>query len=149
MVTPIAGFDGIQINNVHNMNVNNRTEPLYICVFPFQGNTVVIMFRHEKAKRYRSFERRLREMEEPDILQTVVKLIFTYSEDVFLNKSLDTDVLNDDNLQALAHMDDSYIGVMFSEEELRRNAHAASLQDYALDRLPDPPALLSDSYAIA
>lgn len=123
-------------------------EPIHICVLPSKGSTVVMAFRSEKAKRYRTFERQFNNLDESDKLQTMVKLIFAYSEDVFISKRVSGTVLHDECLAQLARMNHNYFGFGDSMEACKRTALNAALRDFAISNLPEPPRLLSEEYAL-
>lgn len=106
----MADFEGGAINNSFNLNPNYRIEPLHVCVLPAKGRTVVMLFKSEGAKRHRAFEKQFRALDEADKLQTVVKLVFAYSEDVLISPRIGGAVLKDENLVRLAQMNSAYQG---------------------------------------
>lgn len=148
MITPISDFRGAVINNIYNPSPNCRMEPMHLCVLPVQGQTVVLAFRSEKAKRYRELERQLRTLGDAGVLQTFVKLIFAYSEDVFISKRISGEVLEDANLRALARMDSAYGVVPNRAGNCRIPVIKTAQSEYALDNLPEPPRLLSPEFAL-
>lgn len=148
-VSLVSDFDGKLINNVFNPSPVYRVEPIHVCIFPSKGKTVVLIFRNEKAKRYRSFERRLRALDDEAQLLAIVKLVFAYSEDVLVSKLLPKEVLQNESLTALVQMSDNYIGLGNSFDDCNSAALAQALQDYAIENLPNPPNLLSERYAIS
>ncbi len=148
MINPIADFKGGAINHTLNQSPNYRIEPLHICVLPTKGNTVVLMFRSEAAKRYRVFEKQLNALSEAERLQGIVKLIFAYSEDVLISPKIDSSALEDRNLARLARMNSVYQGFGETHDACNRTAATAALREYAIDNLPSPPNLLSRKYAL-
>lgn len=148
MISPISDFEGGMINNAYNPSANYRMEPMHLCVLPTKGQTVVLAFRSEKANRYRDFEKQLRMFSEDQILQSIVKLIFAYSEDVLLSRKISPKALNDDNLAVLSRMNHNYFGFGDSPEEYRRITLKTALSEFAIDNLPEPPALLSEDFSL-
>lgn len=148
MISPISDFNGGPINYSYNLSPNYRMEPVHICVLPSKGNTVVMAFRSEKAKRYRTFEKQFNYLDESDKLQAVVKLIFAYSEDAFISKRVSGAVLRDEGLAQLARMNHNYFGFGDSFEACKRTALSVALRDFAISNLPEPPNLLSKEYAL-
>lgn len=57
---------------------------------------------------------------EDQILQSIVKLIFAYSEDVLISRKISPKAINDDNLAVLSRMNHNYFGFGDSPEEYRR-----------------------------
>lgn len=148
MISPVADFEGGMINNSFNPNQSYRMEPMHICVLPSKGNTVVMAFRSEKAKRYRAFERQLNSLSENDQLQAFVKLIFAYSEDVFISKTISDHIIHDQHLAQLARMNHNYLGLGDLPEGYKRVVLETALNDFSIDNLPEPPALLSRQLSI-
>lgn len=148
MISPIADFEGGMINNSFNQSGRYRIEPIHLCILPSKGNTVVMVFRSEKAKRYRTFEKQFRALDENDKLQSFVKLIFTYSEDVLISKLIPNSVLRDEQLSRLAHMNQKYFGAGDSLKTYVRTALETALNEFAINHLPEPPSLLSESLSI-
>lgn len=148
MISPIADFVGGVINNSYNPSVNYKIEPIHICVLPTKGATAVIVFRNEKAKRYREFERQFRGLEENDKLLALVKLIFAYSEDVLLSKLLPSTVLSNESLKTLVKMSHNYFGFGNSIEEYKKAAYQSALTDFAINNMPDPPNLLLERFSL-
>lgn len=149
MISPLADFTGNVINYSYNLNPKYRIEPLHVCVLPTKGCTVVLLFRSEKAKRYREFERQFNALSEAEKLQSIVKLVFAYSEDVLISPGIGAGVLKDENLISLARMNSIYLGFGESSDDYKRTTATAAMQDYAIDNLPNPPELLSREYALA
>lgn len=149
MISLISDFDGNLINNEYIMNPGYRIEPIHVCILPSKGKTVVLVFRDERAKRYRSFEQQLRKLDKESQLLAILKIAFAYSEDVIISKWIPEGVLQDEALKQLARMNRGYIhseiapGV-FDRSVLRRATH-----DFAVNNLPDPPNLLLSSYSIS
>lgn len=149
MISPLADFDGNVINYSYNLNPKYRIEPLHVCVLPTKGCTVVLLFRSEKVKRYREFERQFNALSEAEKLQSIVKLVFAYSEDVLISPGIGAGVLKDENLVSLARMNSIYLGFGESFDDYKRTTATTAMQDYAIDNLPNPPELLSKEYALA
>lgn len=147
-ISPLSDFDGGCINNLFNPSTRYRIEPIHVCVLPSKGNTVVMAFRNEKAKRFRAFERQLKSLDESEKLQAIVKLIFAYSEDVFISKQLPSSILHDERLKHLASMNTIYFGLGDSDASYRKVILNTALQDFAINNLPDPPELLSEESSI-
>ena len=148
MISLVSDFQGEIINNVYNPNPRYRIEPIHVCVFPSKESTVVLIFRAEKANRYRSFERQLRSLDDNSQLLAILKLIFAYSEDVIISKHLSEDTIHNDALSALAQMNHNYYGFGNTIDDYKATAQEKAVYDFAIDNLPEPPNLLSASYSI-
>ena len=108
-----------------------------------------MMFRGERAKRYRQFERQFRLCSKEEQLSTIIKLIFAYSEDVFISKKAHHDVIEDPSLKTLAQMSHNYSGYGNSAQAYAKVAQRTAVSDFTLSSLPEPPGLLSVSFALS
>lgn len=148
MIALESDFDGGLINNLHCYSRNYRTDWLYVCVLPSKGCTVVTVFRRADANRYRDFEAQLAKLTDAEALLAIIKIIFAYSEDVYLSKAVKDRVACSEELKALAAMENKYSGFGESYAAYRKAVEKASMQDFAIKNLPKPPALLSREYAV-
>ncbi len=74
---------------------------VYICLYPFQNSSIVLVFYKKNAK-YNKFFRELNELELEKQLSILNFLIFLYSEDIFISKNIDNKIFKDMNLQNFA-----------------------------------------------
>ena len=88
-------------------------------------------------------------LDEASKLQSVVKLVFAYSEDVLISPRVGDAVLKDESLVRLARMNSTYQGYGDSFSSYNRAAAETALREYAINALPNPPELLSKEYALS
>lgn len=103
-VTVICDFEGRIINNIYDNSIDTATEELHICIFPLSGFSVIIMFIDERDKRYKNFIRQFRRMSSDMKLLSVAYIVFLYSEEFFLSKSIDKSILNNEKIKAACRL---------------------------------------------
>jgi hypothetical protein len=97
-ITLLSDFEGNIINDIYNMSPDYHTKDVHICIFPLKDCSVIMMFIDGKDKRYRKFYKQFRKLSHVDKLATINYIIFCYSEDVFMYKDIDEEVINDEKL---------------------------------------------------
>lgn len=90
------------INDIYHDSPKYRMQFLHLCVFPQQNSSTIIMFIDTKDKRYRTFNKQFLKLEEEDKLAVINYIIFSLSEDVYLSKKINEDVLNGEQLREVA-----------------------------------------------
>lgn len=76
--------DGL-INNPYLSLEQYRMEYLQVVVFPLEHTSVVLLFVEDGVNRYRKFIKQLKRLSEEDQLSVINYLVFSYTENVFLN----------------------------------------------------------------
>lgn len=142
-VTLTIDFNGELINNIYNMSEKYKTQVLHICVFPLENRTRVFMFIDSKHKRYRRFCKQFNNLDLEDKLKAINYIIFAYSEEVFINKCISEDVLNDENMRRTVGktLDIMSTNPITDTETIVRD-------EYNFARMSDIPNLLSRDYRL-
>lgn len=146
MQSPIAmvvDIEGNLINNLYNFSENYRIEYIHVVVFPLKETSVVMLFVENGAKRYRKFIRQLNKLDEEDQLAAINYLIFSYTENVFLNP--DTHKILKKNAKFMkvcrkTTMSESPIGIPNPLEQ--------AMVDFGFSQRFEIPNLLSREYAL-
>ncbi|KIL26294.1 hypothetical protein B4133_2870 [Bacillus altitudinis] len=94
-VALLADFEGNIINNIYNYSPEYQIKSVHICVFPLESSSVIMMFVDSKEKRYRSFYKQFRKLPPEKKLAAINFIIFSYSEDVYIQKKINEKVLKD------------------------------------------------------
>ncbi|SJZ82343.1 hypothetical protein [Selenihalanaerobacter shriftii] len=97
-ITLLVDFEGNIINDLYNMSSQYKTRDIHICVFPLEKSSVIMMFVDSKHKRYRRFYRQFRKLSHEDKLAAVNYIIFNFSEELYINKEVNKQVLDDKKL---------------------------------------------------
>lgn len=85
MICPIVDLEDNLVNNTFNLSDKYRLEHLQVAVFPLENTSVILLFVEDGVKRYRKFIKQLNKLDEEDQLATINYMIFSYTENVFLN----------------------------------------------------------------
>lgn len=140
-ITLAVDFKGEIINQIYNMDSHYKMKELHLAVLPMNGKTAIVMFIDNNEKRYKSFIRQFNQLSEDDKLGVINYLIFLYSEDFFLSKTI-KDKVEIDCLRRIAGIMPQYY--TFETREPRELLSA----DFRLDKWNCIPNLLDRIYAI-
>ena len=102
IVALISDFDGNCVNDIYNHNENYHIKNLYLCVFPLKNKTAIMLFIDNNESRYRKFYKKFNKVSQQEKLAIINYLIFLYSEDVFMSKSIPENLINNITLKKLA-----------------------------------------------
>ena len=148
-VTPIAcqipiamtvDLNNCLINDVLYGDPAYKIENCIICVYPLEDQTIVALFSRSKSKRYRSFFKQLNKLDLNIALEKINYLIFKYSEDYFLSRTLDEECL--DLLSAVAA--ESGIFINFGNKT-RKELY---VENYCFTKSDQIPNILGEEYAL-
>ena len=90
------------INDVYNKSKEYSMQTLHISIFPLESSSIIMLFIDKQSRRYRRFYRQFKKLELSQKLRIINLIIFSYAEDVFMNKSVHNVFLSDENLQKVA-----------------------------------------------
>lgn len=99
IVALIADLDGTIINYIYNKNCKYKMAYLHICIFPFESKTEILMFIENTHKRYRKFYKRFNKLSLESKLSIINYIIFLYTEDYFISKSVGDDIIKNESLR--------------------------------------------------
>lgn len=142
----ISDFKGEKINNTLNMDESYHIEPLFICIFPLlHGSRIFVFCRADGYARYSSFHKQLRSLNQRKSLSTIFKIILCYSEEPLFSPLLSDDIFENEAFDQAARMNVMMISFFdHSEKQLQKKLR----RDFAVEQLPDPPALLEKKYSM-
>ena len=98
----ISDFNNQTINNVYNHSPEYSLQNIHLCIFPLENQSVIIMFVKKGENRYRQFLKQFHKLSLEEQLKALNYIVFNYSEDVFLYKELDQNILNNPFLRESA-----------------------------------------------
>lgn len=143
-VVLVSDLDGEIVNNIYNMSPDYCTQDLHICVFPLENSSVIMMFIDSKYKRYRSFYKKFNKLSLEKRLGIINYIIFLYTEEMFLSKEIDSDVLNNKNLQDISKQTTIAMTINADDKEAIEEAKKV----YDLSNWHTIPNLLSAEYKL-
>lgn len=148
-VTPIACQVSVAITlDLKNRLINDnyypdksyRIENCIICVYPLKTTTVVALFSRDRTKRYRGFYKQLKALDLAEALEKINYIVFKYSEDFFLSRSLGDDILK--KLTLVAEDSNMAVGPVIPSKMDFYKAH------FGLSNSRVIPNILLEEYAI-
>ena len=98
-VAIVADLNGGIINDIYRDDPNYSIKDIQICVFPFEENSIVMIFFKNEEKRYRQFFKQFNKLSENDKLSVINFILFSYSEDVFIYKDINTNLINNKHVR--------------------------------------------------
>lgn len=84
----LADLEDNIINNLYNFSEEYNLEYLHIAVFPLKETSVIMLFYEQGERRYRRFIRQLKKLDFEDQLAVINYIIFSYTENVFINPAV-------------------------------------------------------------
>ena len=142
-ITLIIDLDGNIINDIYNEDSKYRTQDIHICIFPMKESSIIMMFIDSNSKRYRDFYKKFKKLSHNDKLSLINYIIFLYSEDVFLSKSIPKEILKHDRLIEISQQ--SSLAIL---ENPFVDAREGLKEIYDLSKMNEIPNLLSEQYKL-
>lgn len=139
-VALISDLEGNVINNIYNHSSEYILKEIHIAVLPLRNHSVILMFIKNGEKRYRNFLKQFGKLSTEEKLKVINYIIFSYSEDVFIHKGLDTEVLEHPELKKVAQLTTLTVATNPFEDTLEEakiafNFNNRSLMPNLLDRI--------------
>jgi hypothetical protein len=94
-------LEGNRINNVFDSSEDVRMEFMHLAVLPLQTESVILAFYHKRDKLYRNLRHQINSSSEEKVLQFLNYLIFAYTENYFISKSIQTVIETNEKLSLL------------------------------------------------
>lgn len=143
-ITLAIDLNGNVVNDIYNFDPKYSTKELHVAVLPHENYSVVMMFIDEGESRYKYFCRQFNKLDSNDKLSVVNYLIFLYSENVVLSKTIPQRALNNERLKDISKQSNMLLapGIFFLDEG------TALKQFYSLQERAEIPNFLSKEYQI-
>lgn len=95
-------IEGIEINNIYNMDSKVRMQYLHLAILPLDGKSVILAFYHKRDKAYRRLHHQINCMTESEVLRYINYLVFKYTENYYIAKKIERDIDTNESLQRLS-----------------------------------------------
>ncbi|EKE03365.1 MAG: hypothetical protein ACD_20C00212G0006 [uncultured bacterium] len=149
------GFNNRQLNHPFAKN-NKGLVDLHIGIFPFDNFSIVIIFSYKNSDKYNHFFDNLLRYNLSTQLSIINFIIFAYFEDIFLNKNLEKNILNDNNLQVLSQMQTDIVIKLpiytdtknVKDKNILKKQIAIYKENFNLDKHYTIPNLLDEKYSL-
>ena len=144
-VAMISDLEDQVINNIYHLTKNYKVKSIYIAVFPLKGKSVVLMFIENNDPRYRAFYRQLKKLSDEEQLATINYIIFSYSENVFLNPRTFEKLKNNQNFMDTCRKSTEFVTIL---PLLDLDPLVAAIEDFSLSQRNEIPNLLGEEFAL-
>lgn len=94
-------LEGNEVNNIFDMSENVRMQFMHLAFFPLKEESVVLAFYHKRDKLYRKLRHQINCLSEQKALRFLNYLIFAYTENYFISKSIEKTIETDKKLISL------------------------------------------------
>lgn len=78
-------MNGALINDPYDLDDKKKNQSAHLCVFPFNGSTVILLFYHKRDKSYKSLWHQINSSSREDVLKYINYLIFALADNYFFS----------------------------------------------------------------
>lgn len=143
-ITMINDMSGNIINDIFYMEPAYQTAQIHLAAFPFQDESIILAFIDSRdSPRYRPFYKQLSRLSLIDQLTVINFLIFGYSENLFISKSIDQSIFENEELISVCKQGIFSSGSFDDQDKL-----SVAVQDYDWSKRSRIPNLLSKDYCL-
>lgn len=139
----ITLVEDLKYNIIHNLWESNvQTQDLHIAIFPLDGYSIVLIFVESGHKKYNELFKQIKQKSIAEQLSIINYIVFLYSEDVIISKSISKDILNNDSWIKILKKTTTFIGA--SNTNIIKQAQKA----FDLNKHNTIPNLLDKKYSV-
>lgn len=138
-----GNLNGLIINDIYNYSSNLVMQYIHICVFPLENESVVMVFYHKDAAKYKTFERQFNKLNLDDKLRLISFIIFNYSEDFFVSKNANDTLKNNHLLYTTMENNSNIVADNIEDLMNQKIQKVRELQNYK-----DFPNILGNEFAL-
>ena len=131
-----------EINNVFDMSKTVKMQFMHLVVLPMKEESVVLAFYHKRDKLYRKLRHQINSISEQKILQFLNYIIFAYTENYFISKSIQPTIEINKKLQKLGRENSGHPDFGFLGPD---NYFGIGYQPITMDEIPN---FLSAEWAV-
>ena len=144
-VTLISDFEDSIVNNIYSQEQKYRIKAIHVSVFPLKSTSAILLFIEDGVKRYRKFYRSLRKLPNDDQLAAINYLVFSYTENVFMNPTTHKELRKNDLFMDMCRKSTDFRShTPFPLDDPLE----AAVKEFSLSKRNEIPNLLSREYAL-
>ena len=122
-----------------------RIKAIHVSVFPLKSTSAILLFIEDGVKRYRKFYRSLRKLPNDDQLAAINYLVFSYTENVFMNPTTHKELRKNDLFMDMCRKSTDFRShTPFPLDDPLE----AAVKEFSLSKRNEIPNLLSREYAL-
>lgn len=95
-------LEGNKVNDIFDMSASVRMQFMHLVVLPLREGSVILAFYHKRDKLYRELRHQINRSSEDKVLQFLNYIIFAYTENYFISKTIQKPIETDEKLSLLA-----------------------------------------------
>lgn len=127
-------LEGNEINNIFDMSESVRMQFMHLAILPLQEESVVLAFYHKRDKLYRKLRYQINSLSKQKILQFLNYIIFAYTENYFISKTIQSAIESNDKLVELGQENSRYPNLGFLGPD---NLFGIGYQPVGMDEIPN------------
>lgn len=152
-VTLVSGLEGELINDLHCLKDSYKTKEIYICVFPLKEKTIILMFIDSDSKRYRTFYKKFKKLDENEKLEVINYIMFLYSENIFISPKVKGILEKDEKLKEITEKTSNILKnpleiLLEDNAEMQKEQRNYLCEEYRLDNREKITNLLEEKYKL-
>ena len=133
------------VNNIYSQEQKYRIKAIHVSVFPLKSTSAILLFIEDGVKRYRKFYRSLRKLPNDDQLAAINYLVFSYTENVFMNPTTHKELRKNDLFMDMCRKSTDFRShTPFPLDDPLE----AAVKEFSLSKRNEIPNLLSREYAL-
>ena len=127
-------LEGNEINNIFDMSESVRMQFMHLAILPLKEESVVLVFYHKRDKLYRKLRHQINSLSEQKVLQFLNYIIFAYTENYFISKTIQSTIESNEKLIELGQENSGYPNMGFLEPD---NLFGMGYQPIGMDEIPN------------
>lgn len=124
-------LEGNEVNNVFDMSDSIRMQYMHLTILPLKEGSVILTFYHKRDKLYRKLRHQINSSSEEKILQFLNYIIFAYTENYFISKTIRSTIESNEKLSQLGQENNEYpdFGLLNSDNYFGIGYHPISMDE--------------------
>lgn len=142
-ITLVGDLEDNLINDVYNSDPNYETSHIHIMVLPLEDTSVALAFIKDGDKKYKRFYKQLRKLPLNEQLATINYILFSNTENIFMNPTVAEKFMNDESLLDVCRKTCDYVATPFYVDPIGK-----AIKEFSLSQRNSIPNFLSQEFAL-
>ena len=104
----LKDMEGNEINNVFDKSDSVRMQFMHLAILPLKNESLILAFYHRRDKLYRKLRHQINSSSEQKILKFLNYIIFAYTENYYISKTIQSTIESDEKLSQLGRESNEY-----------------------------------------
>lgn len=142
-ITLVGDLEDNLINDVYNSDPNYETSHIHIMALPLEDTSVVLAFIKDGDKKYKTFYKQLRKLPLNEQLATINYILFSSTENIFMNPTVAEKFMNDESLLDVCRKTCDYVATPFYIDPIGQ-----AIKEFSLSQRNSIPNFLNQEFAL-